>query len=42
MRRVVTRIATVLALGAALVSAACIRTSPDPEDDARQRLRGDG
>ena len=41
MRRVVKRIATVLALGAALVSAACIRTGPDPAAEAREKVRGD-
>ena len=41
MRCVVKCIATVLALGAALVSAACIRTGPDPEAEAREKVRGD-
>jgi hypothetical protein len=41
MRRLVKCIATVLALGAALVSAACIRTGPDPAAEAREKVRGD-
>lgn len=42
MRGIATRIIPAFALGAALMSAACIHTSPDPEKEARERVRGEG
>jgi hypothetical protein len=42
MRRIVTRVATVVAVGATLVSAACIHTSPDPRDEVRDLVHGSG
>ena len=41
MSRALTRIATALTLGALLTSAACIHTSPNPEDEARDIVHGD-